>query len=163
MSTSKVTDNVEKVTDVKEVKESDNVLQRAKDAGLKVTDGVISLPGTMKKTPKAEAKAKATKETKKETAKVEPKLPKITSKIVSSGDVLGRVIEGLTLIHRTLPCIGSECQYKISTYKNELRVAFNGFSGAELIGKMDEETAQKLNEVGFTSPDKKDFLAMVIA
>lgn len=145
-----------------------NMLQRAKDQGLKVTaDGRIVLPGDMPTKKVAKPKAEKIIKTIKPKAVKEPKPVKefkgINSKIFSTGDVIGKIVDGLSLIKDTLIKENITSPYKISTYKTELRIAFDTIKGAELIGKMTLENAQKLNEIGFTAPDKKDFLSINIA
>ena len=144
-----------------------SVLQRAVDQGLKVTaDGRIILPGSLSD---KEAKVKAPKAPKTPAAPKEKKAPVlkefkgISSKIFSTGDTIDNVIDGLTLIKSTMESANIDSPYKISTYKNELRVAFDSIKGAEFIGKMDQADAILFNEAGWTSPEKKDFLMVVIA
>lgn len=141
-----------------------NVLERAVAEGIKLTvnpsTGVIELPGTAKvKTPKAPKAEKAPKAVK------EPKPFKgITSKIASSGvDTLSDIIDGLTIIRDVMTSKDIQSAYKVSTYKDELRVAFNDIKAGELLPMMTPEQLADFTNSGFFVPEKKDIFAMTIA
>jgi len=146
-----------------------NLLQRAKDSGLKVTsEGRIVLPGTLSdkaKSPKKETKKpKAPKAPKEPKAPAEPKTFKgISSKIFSSGDTLGNIITGLSTIKAVVERENISCPYKVSTYKTELRVAFDTCKASELITKFSEDEAETSVNIGLSVPDKKEFFAINIA
>lgn len=142
-----------------------SILQRAKDNGLKVTDdGRIILPGSLK--GKAKVAPKSTPKTKvpvvpKPKIVAEPKPFKgINSAIFSTGDTLNRVINGLTIVRDAIKANNVTCPYKLSTYKNELRLAFDTCKGVDILNLIPREIRR---ECEFTVPDKKDFLTMTIA
>jgi hypothetical protein len=53
--------------------------------------------------------------------------------------------------------------YKVSTYKDELRVAFNDIKAGELLPMMTEEQLADFDSSHFFVPEKKDIFAMTIA
>lgn len=149
--------------------EAENMLERAKAEGLKVTkEGKIVLPGALKsrpavikakKTTKAAPKAKKEKVVKEKIVK-EAK-PRISSDIFSTGSTMNNLSEGLSIMASVLAVAGVK-NYKMSTYKNEFRIVFDNVTGAELIGHLTKNQAGELNSLGFTAPDKKDFLSITI-
>ncbi len=136
-----------------------SMLERAKAEGLKVTpDGKIVLPGSLSTKIKKEKAPKVLKE---------PKSPKefkgISSKIASQGDTISNIANGLSLIKSVMDKNQIKSTYKVSTYKTELRVAFNDLKGSDFLSKMSDEEKISFSNIGWALPDKKDFLSLNIA
>lgn len=141
----------------------ENVLDRAVAEGIKLTvnpsTGVIELPGTAKvKAPKAEKAPKVAK------VPVVKPFKGITSKIASSGtDTLTEIIDGLTIIRDTMTENDITSAYKVSTYKDELRIAFADIKAGELLPMMTSDQLNEFNLLGYFVPEKKDIFALKIA
>ena len=147
-----------------EISTDPNMLQRAKDQGLKVTpDGRIILPGTLKNKKEPMAKKEKTPKTPKVKKEVVLKEFKgISSKIKSSGDTLDKMIVGLTIISDTIKANKIDSPYKVSTYKDELRIAFETTTATKMQTLMPESDVRDLEKIGMTIPEKKEFFAMKI-
>ena len=120
----------------------ENILQRAKDAGIKVTDeGKIVLPGNLKSKPTKEKKPRATKTSKvaKTPKSTEPKPFKgFSSDIFSTGaNTANSVAEGLSVLANN--SITPDANWKLSTYKKELRFAFENKKVEDAVSTEDLE------------------------
>jgi len=127
---------------VKDVDVKANILQRAKDAGITVKpDGKIVLPSTL---PNKPVKAKVKKAPK-------VKVPKVfkgfKSAIFSEGP---QMMNKITFGFNTLSMITAlEDGWKVTTYKNEMRVAFENKRASEIVAGLEEDVAKALVEAGW--------------
>jgi len=141
---------------VKDVDVKANILQRAKDAGITVKpDGKIVLPGTLPNKPNKPVKQKVKKAPK-------VKVPKVfkgfKSAIFSTGP---QTMNKITLGFNTLSMVtGLEDGWKVTTYKNEMRVAFENKRASEIVAGLEEGVAKALVEAGWLVD--KDIFKIVI-
>jgi len=136
-----------------------SLLKRAKEQGLKITpEGQIKLPGTLKNKPKKEKKSR------KPRLKEKPEFLGFNSKIFSRNpETLGKIIEGLKIFQRALVTLPPEKQdYKLSTYKKEIRFAMKVLKASELFINFTQEDLKKLEEIGWGKPDNKEFFSLEI-
>jgi hypothetical protein len=160
-------DNMEDVRLDNELEESQDMslLERAKTEGLKITeDGRIVLPSSKKHKTSTLAVSKKEPKVKVKTAPVpkpvpEPKAYKgIKSNIFSTGNTLNNIIESLNCIKTTVDELNINCPYKISTYKNELRLTFDTLKGSTILDAMPPDLR---TNCAFTTNDK-EYLLMKI-
>jgi len=116
-------------------------------------NGKMSLPGT--RTRKSENKIRKPKVAKEYTG--------IRSRFQSSGDTLSKVIQGLESIRDSIKSQGISSDYKISSYKNQLRFTFAKVKGQKFVDGMTEDEYKAFENAHFFVPQDKDFIAFEVS
>lgn len=127
-------------------------------------DGIIELPGTLKTKGKVEKTKKIPKEkiTKPKTEKV-PKEPKpykgLDSKYISTNNTINTMVDGMQLISKLITTYEILPKYKISTYKNEMRIAFDTHTASEIMNLCTDTERILLKNMKWNYTDKNPYFS----